>query len=683
MPTETPSPEKLVGIYKAWMLRIEDALKREKNYRKLAAKCVDIYEAKNPDQIPFNILYSNTEVLAPSVYNARPIPVVTRRFKDPDPVGKAAAEVSTRLLKFLIEAESEDCDSYDELTSAAVLDTLVTNRGLTRFKYEDGGDYSEAVYGESVRWDKMFHGYARTWKKVPWLGFEWDMTKEEMQKNFPEVSEKIDFSKLVEPQDDNENRTAETKDQLTGVKLAKVYEIWDKQSRKVMFFSQAYKEGPLKAVDDPLELANFFPVAKPLNFMRKITTLTPTPLYEQYKSQAAELNELTRRLKAMIRALKVRGFYNSTVEGIEKVLESEDNTLVPVENPSMPDGTGVDKMIWIMPVDMLANTALALHQQREQVKRVIYEITGISDILRGASQASETATAQQIKNQWGSLRLKKLQKEVQRFCRDNLRIMLEIAVTKFDIETIAQMTGLPFLTEQVKQQITQQQQMVMQSAQQAGTQPEPLPDAIQKALQMPTWEEIMTLLQNDKLRGYKVDIETNSTIDAEASQDKQDIAELLNALSQFLNGIAPLMEKGVMPFDIAKSMLLTISRRYTFGSELEDSLQSMKAPPPPEEKPDPNEQMKIEAEKVKMQAETQKAQQEMQLSQQEFEQRKQLMAMEMQVAQQELAIKQAELAIQSAGLKLKAELQAQTHAQKMEAAKQKSQEAKEKEKESA
>lgn len=683
MPTETPSPEKLVGIYKAWMLRIEDALKREKNYRKLAAKCVDIYEAKNPDQIPFNILYSNTEVLAPSVYNARPIPVVTRRFKDPDPVGKAAAEVSTRLLKFLIEAESEDCDSYDELTSAAVLDTLVTNRGLTRFKYEDGGDYSEAVYGESVRWDKMFHGYARTWKKVPWLGFEWDMTKEEMQKNFPEVSEKIDFSKLVEPQDDNENRTAETKDQLTGVKLAKVYEIWDKQSRKVMFFSQAYKEGPLKSVDDPLELANFFPVAKPLNFMRKITTLTPTPLYEQYKSQAAELNELTRRLKAMIRALKVRGFYNSTVEGIEKVLESEDNTLVPVENPSMPDGTGVDKMIWIMPVDMLANTALALNQQREQVKRVIYEITGISDILRGASQASETATAQQIKNQWGSLRLKKLQKEVQRFCRDNLRIMLEIAVTKFDIETIAQMTGLPFLTEQVKQQITQQQQMVMQSAQQAGTQPEPLPDAIQKALQMPTWEEIMTLLQNDKLRGYKVDIETNSTIDAEASQDKQDIAELLNALSQFLNGIAPLMEKGVMPFDIAKSMLLTISRRYTFGSELEDSLQSMKAPPPPEEKPDPNEQMKIEAEKVKMQAETQKTQQEMQLSQQEFEQRKQLMAMEMQVAQQELAIKQAELAIQSAGLKLKAELQAQTHAQKMEAAKQKSHEAKEKEKESA
>lgn len=685
MPTDTPSPEKLVGIYKSWMLKIEDALKREKTYRKLGNHCVEIYEAKHPERVPFNILYSNTEVLAPSVYNARPIPIVTRRFKDADPVGKAAAEVSTRLLKFLIEAESEDCDSYDELTSAAVLDTLVTNRGLTRFKYEDGGDYSEAVYGESVRWDKMFHGYARTWKKVPWLGFEWDMTKEEMQKNFPEVSARIDFSKIADPQDDNEERTPESKEQLTGVKLAKVFEIWDKSSRKVMFFSQAYKEGPLKVVEDPLELANFFPISKPLNFMRKITTLIPTPLYEQYKSQAAELNELTRRLKAMIRALKVRGFYNSTVEGIEKVLESEDNTLVPVENPSMPDGTGVDKMIWIMPVDMLANTAMALNQQREQVKRVIYELTGISDILRGASVASETATAQQIKNQWGSLRLKKLQKEVQRFCRDNLRIMLEIAVTKFDVETIAQMTGLPFLTEEVKQKITQAQQMVMQSAQQSGNEPEPLPDAVQKALQMPTWEEILGLLKNDKLRGYKVDIETNSTIDAEASQDKQDIAELLNALSQFLNGIAPLMEKGVMPFDIAKSMLLTISRRFTFGTELEDSLQAMKAPEPQQEPPDPNAQLKIEAEKIAMQASTQKAQQDMAISKQEFEQKQQLMQMEMEVAKQELAIKQAELAIQSAGLRLKAELQAQTHAQKMEAAKQKASEPKEekKEKESA
>jgi hypothetical protein len=68
----------------------------------------------------------------------------------------------------------------------AVLDALVTNRGLTRFRYmPQESQLPECVYGEAVRWDKFFHGYARTWKKVPWIGFEWDMSKEELKKNFP------------------------------------------------------------------------------------------------------------------------------------------------------------------------------------------------------------------------------------------------------------------------------------------------------------------------------------------------------------------------------------------------------------------------------------------------------------------------------------------------------------------
>jgi hypothetical protein len=94
----------------------------------------------------------------------------------------------------------------------------------------------------------------------------------------------------------------------------------------------------------------FFPIPKPLNFMRKITTLVPTPLYEQYRQQAQELNEITRRLKAIIKAIKFRGAYNSAVDGIEKMLNADDNELVPVENvQSMPDGTGMDKLLWTVP----------------------------------------------------------------------------------------------------------------------------------------------------------------------------------------------------------------------------------------------------------------------------------------------------------------------------------------------
>lgn len=666
------------GLYQTWISRIQDALKREKTFRQKAQKVVDLYEAKKPDETPFAIVYSNAEVLIPAVYNSRPIPMVTRRFRDADPLGKAASEVSTRTLKFLIDTETQDYDSFDELMQPAVLDGVLTNRGLTRFKFTAaGGNIPECVYGESVRWDKFCHGYARTWKKVPWICFEWDMSEQELRNNFEDKP--LELNLLGQSDDEDSPSGSETREELTGVKTYKVYEVWDKASRKVYFFSAVYPNGALREVEDPLGLSGFFPVPKPLNFMRKVTTLVPTPLYEQYRSQAHELNEITRRLKAIIKAIKFRGAYNSAVEGIDRILSAEDNTFVAVENvQSMPDGTSMDKLLWTVPINELAATAQSLYQQRESVKQVIYEITGISDILRGASVASETATAQNIKNQWGTLRLKKMQKEVQRYCREALSIMLEIAAAKFEIETLQQMTGLPFLTMEQKQQSQVAIQQAQMQAQMTGQQPPAIPPEAQAALQQPTWDEIVQVLRSDVALHYKTDIETNSTIDAEAAQDKQDIAELLNALSQFLNGLGPLVKDGIMPFDIAKNMLLVIARRYNFGSQLEDSLNSMTGPQAkPEEGPDPAEQAKAQTAQVEAQLAQQKAQQEMQISKQEFEQKMQLMQLEREIAMEELKIKREELQMQTRALMLKAQLQEQTHRQKLQSAAMKSQEAKE------
>ena len=682
-----PSTEqvKAQGLYKRWDNNITDALKREKKYRETGRKYVEIYEGRKSDEVPFAILYSNTETLLPAVYNSKPIPIINRRFKDADPLGKAVSEVGTRLLKFLIDTESKDYDNFDDLILSATLEGILVNRGLTRFKFV-GDMQTECVYGEAVRWDKFSHGYARTWKKVPWVCFEWDMSEEELKGNFPGIP--FDLKKFSSTEE--MHKEGESSEELTGVKTYKVFEVWDKTDRKVKFFSPVWPEGPLKVVDDPLNLVNFFPIPKPVNFMKKVTTLTPTPLYEQYRQQAQELNDITRRLKAIIKAVKVRGAYNSTIEGIDKLLEAGDNEMVPVENmASMPDNTGIDKILYIVPIADLVSSAQSLYQQREQIKQVIYEITGISDILRGASSASETATAQNIKNQWGTLRLKRAQKEVQRYCRDCLAILLEIAGAKFELETIKQMTGLVYLTAGEKAQIQQQQQVMAQQQAmlpppqpgQPAPQPQQLPPEIQELLAKPSWEDIQAVLQNDVVMAYKIDIETNSTIDAEASQDKQDIAELLNAISQFLNGVAPLVEKGLLPMEVAKGMLLTISRRFNFGPQLEEALEKMQAPQPAG--PDPAVMAKAEAEKQKMAGEQQKAQLELQVLQAETQAKLQLMQLQMQVDQAELEIKKAELAIQREGLMMKAQAQQHQHNLKMEQMEAKRHEAKEKEKESA
>ena len=46
------------NLYQSWMKEISDALAREKTYRKSAQKCVDLYEAKTPEDTPFAILYT-------------------------------------------------------------------------------------------------------------------------------------------------------------------------------------------------------------------------------------------------------------------------------------------------------------------------------------------------------------------------------------------------------------------------------------------------------------------------------------------------------------------------------------------------------------------------------------------------------------------------------------------------
>ncbi len=660
MPTsEVPNEAKMEKLYHFWMAEIEDALKREKTFRGKAKKVVDLYEAKHADNVPFAILYSNTETLAPAVYNTKPIPMVMRRHKDADPLGKAVSEVSTRSLKYLLDVETADYDSFDELMQPAVLDGLLTNRGLTRFKFV-ASDTKECVHGEQVRWDKFYHAYARTWKKVPWIGFEWDMNLEEIKANFPDVP--LDL-KRFETEEAEEGKTQE---ETAGVKTYKVHEIWDKRTGMVMFFSACCPKMPMKMAQDPLGLSSFFPVPKPINFMRKVTTLVPTPLYEHYRQQAQELNEITRRLKAIIRAIKYRGAFNSTVDGIEKMLEAEDNVLVPVENMgSMPEGTGVDKMLFIVPVQELAATAQQLYQQREQVKQTIYEITGISDILRGSSVASETATAQNIKNQWGTLRLKKMQKEVQRYCRDCLIIMLEIAGKNFDAETFKAITGLPFLKTEEKAQLTQQMQMAEMAAKASGQEMPPPPPEVQEMLKQPTWDEILAVLADEIGLHYKVDIETNSTLDAEASQDKQDISELLNALSQFLNGLAPLVQSGMLPFNLAKDMLLTIARRYNFGSQLEDSINSMSEPP--KQGADPAKEAQAQADMMKAKLDAQTAQQDAEISKAEHAMKKELMMLQLDIDKAELAIKREELKMQQQAIDMKLQAQAATHRMKMEA----------------
>lgn len=584
-------PKTVDDIVRRWVKEIDLSREREKEWRKDGQEAINLYEAKELAN-SFNILTSNTETLAPSLYGAMPRPVVSRRFKDPDPVGKAASEASTRVLSYELDTNSEEYDTFDESMKDAVMDALLPGRGVTEYCYHgetsEYGVEGECVYPKPIIWNRFYHGYARRWCDVPWCAVELYLDKEQVSKEFSkEIAANMTYSYEGDLDKDkrDEQRSNENK---TQVKTACVYKIWDKRKKEIVWVSPNHPTSILRTDEDELKLTGFYPFPKPLKLLRKAHDLTPTTIYRLYKTQAKELNVISSRLIHLIGACKVRGVYDSTIGAIEEVLKAEENTLIPADQvASLVNTKGLEGAIWLMPLDKIIVVVKELYLAREQCKSVIYEITGISDIIRGQSSPTETLGAQKIKETWVTLRLKNMQKEVQRYVRDSLRIMLEIS-TKFEPKTWAGMTGLPFATPEEYAQAQQmveaiKQQVAMMPPPMPGQPPQPppqLPPEIQAKLQTPQWTQIIEVLSNDLTRQYRVDIETNSTLDVEANEDKELVAELMNAIAQFLNGIGPLVEKGVMPMQAAQAFLLAITKKFRFGEEIEEHILQMKEPKP-------------------------------------------------------------------------------------------------------
>jgi hypothetical protein len=652
-----------------WLQELTLAHRREKSYRKDAARIVSLYEGQKRDESPFNILYSNTQTLAPALYNSPPRPVVRPRSKKSTPTLSAGSRLVSSVLDYLLDDGLGGSPAFDDLMTSAVLESLVVGRGVTRFKYEakitSGPELpdadvpepeesleSEEICGEEVPWDRFLHGYAKKWDNVPWVAFLHYMDTAELEEHFP--------GKIVplSPTEGEPDRDQTHQEERADVQTAPVYEIWDKATKTVLFVSPNFPDDFLRdAVADPFGLTGFFPCPAPLAFFQKISTLTPVPLYQFYESQAKELNLVTTRIDRLVRALKIRGFYDATISSMEKLMESGDNTLLPADNVAalIANGQTLEKAIWFFPIEKLVAVLQQLYLQRNQIKQVIYEITGIADIMRGSSAASETLGAQQIKNQWGTLRLKRAQKEVSRYARDCLRILTELSFGKLSVERLQEMAG----TSYPSQAEVDQASAVAQALQSAS---QPVPPELAAVVSQPSLESLVDPFRIAAVQHLRISIETNSTVDAEATEDKQNISELLNALAQFLNGVQPLVDAGALPFDAAKGMMLAIIKRFRFGPELEEELQKMQSPQP---KPDPA------AEKAKLDAEAKKDEMAMksEMAKLDLQHKQALMQLEMQKQQMDLEFARQEhqfrmmsaqqkMQLDSQGLQIKREAQA-------------------------
>jgi hypothetical protein len=656
------------GLAKRWRMEIELAGKAECKWRKTAARIESKYRNESAlattasGTSKFNILWSNVETISPALYNSMPTPDVRRRYRDDDKIGKAASEVLERALEFAMDAYD-----FNDLMKDAILDSLLVGRGVARVRYipklktlpmpkglnqgvdsldDENDTYEDVEYEmvdcELVNWEDFRRGPGKRWRDVTWVAFRSRPDRKELIEKFGELGKNLELDDVDDSTDEkNEDKVKSDREIF---KRGEVWEIWDREERKVIFLAPKYKDAPLKVEDDPLGLDKFFPMPQPIYSIRSTKDLIPIPEYTLYEDQAKELDRVTNRINKLINAIRIRGVYDSTISELKRLLDQEDGDYIPAENvTALIERGGLDKAIWTMPVDVAAQALGVLYTSRDQIKQVIYEITGISDILRGASNPNETATAQGIKSKWGTIRLQRRQDEVQRFARDILRLKAEIVAEKFQPQTVMEMTNLKFLPQAQKMLMQQQVQMQQQPMQPGMPPPPQMPPEMLEMMSKPSMEEVFGFLRDNAHRQFRIDIETDSTIAEIVQQDQAGMTELLTGLVGFMQGVAPAVQSGMLPVPAAKALLMTAVRRFRMGSEVEDELDKIPDEPPQLAGNGDADKAALQAERAGMQAEMQAKEGEIKLK--ELGMKIQEKAMALDVREQQMGIREQEIGL--------------------------------------
>lgn len=605
MDVEQPAQYKAEDVAKTcrkWLERIRTAEKREDAWVKQAEQAEKAYLCQDKDAPAFNVLHSNIETIVPAIYNSTGRPDIRPRHNVRDQVAKEGADLLERAILANVDDSRMDIE-----VEAMAQDAFLAGRGVVRIRFDadvieqpvtdpmgmpvmgpEGPMVQQIVMGErvlyeAVAWRDYRQGPGARWQDIPWVAYRHIISDDAVDGHSDP-----DLMAVQVTQDDAQRVPGDVH----------VWEVWCKETGNVYLIDET-RQKLLNITPDPLKLTDFFPQIKPVQPISGTGMTTPVCPYAVYKELAEELDDITRRITDIVAAMKVKGAAVGSSEGLSQFAEADDNTITTIpDSENLAALGGLDKFIAWWPMEPSAKVLASLYQQREQIKATIYEVTGISDIIRGQGAASETATAQQIKTEWGSLRIKKMQKAIERAVRELFVLTAEVMSLHFSPDTLGKLAGV---------QISPQ---------------------------------LMPLLQKP-MDHYRIDVESESTIRADLTNSKREMSEFLNATAQYASTMAPIVEQAPGGAVEALEIFTSFASQFNLGKTAEDALASLvekarEAAQNPQPSP----------EQQKMQIEAKKAETEAQLEAMKLQ-------VEVQIAQAELEIKRAELALKQQELQLR------------------------------
>lgn len=570
------------GECKRWKQEIKLAQKELDEWWRQGDECENRYldnrDAVESPEERFNIYTSNVQIMQSALYNSIPKVEVGRTFKDSsDDVARVAANILQRVLQQDLDSPRPD---FDPAMRDAIQNRLVPGlgaawcrletttqaiQGATNAPDEMGNVVQQEAYEqvvdqqtrtEHVHFKDFLWSPCRTWEERRWIGRRVMMNRDKLVARFgEEIGRKIPLGGKKKSSDD----TNAVKPEELIFKQAEVFEIWDREKRCVYWVCPEC-DYLLDKRQDPLSITNFDPAPKPLFATTTTSRLVPTPDLVLWQDQYNALDIVNTRIGLLVDACKVVGVYDRSSEGVQKLLKGNENTLIPVDNWAMfAEKGGIKGQIDWLPLDMVVAAMEQLRKAREDLKQQIYELTGIADIVRGATKASETLGAQELKAQFASVRIQSLQSSIVEFGTEILRIKGEIAARHYTPEILEKKANCENMDEADRPLV---------------------PAALQ-------------LLKNPGAFQWRISIQPDSMAQVDYSKEKQERIEFLGAVSTYMEKAVQalaatpqliplsitLLKFGISGFRVSKEIEGAIDKA------LKDMEQAVQNPPP--KPPDP------------------------------------------------------------------------------------------------
>ena len=467
------------GWHKFWNREKSAAYKRNRTFvtqgNRVVQRFLDERSADGSrefgDDVPsrLNLFHKNVKTLSSMLYGNVPRIDVSREHHDPDDdVARVAATLFQRLLGADIAPSGAGLAT---VLKAALNDRLLPGLGTARVRYTFESEITEVemitpegvamVEQESilneeapldyVHWQDFLWGWARTWGEVPWVGFRSYLDKEEASERFsPELANQLEYKKQLPSGAQEQQEDTFESEQRDNVEKAEIWEFWCKKTRKVYWYSDGADE-ILDSRDDPLELDGFWPCPMPMAANTTTSLYMPKADYVIAQDQYSEIDVLQTRISIITRAVKVVGVYDaSTGESVARMLnEGVDNTLIPVDNWAMfAEKGGLPGTIGWFPLADIVSALQALQGLQARAIEQLYEVTGMSDVMRGANTDQYTSDGtQQLKAKMGSIDVQALQEEFARFASDLEALKAEVVSKHFSPQTIAAQSNANYMPQ--------------------------------------------------------------------------------------------------------------------------------------------------------------------------------------------------------------------------------------------